>query len=163
MNTQKSSNQNGQKSLNPFKKGYKRIFRSFVAFMALAILSMTLNVSYADHSGTTDWPDPDTGSNESSWTIIIDSNGDIITDEEAEGSCDDTTNGGASVNPSSIDVASSADCGSPDVNPGDQYSGAFFFDDGGTEFTGECTNNNTSLQDDVIYFRMRLADEPRKK
>jgi hypothetical protein len=79
-------------------------------------------------------------------------NGQPVADEE---SSSDSTNGGAAVSPSSIDLASGSPNGS---DPGTYDTPAYGYYNGGTIYNA--TDPDTML-DDYVYFRMRLDGDPR--
>ncbi len=77
-----------------------------------------------------------------------------IRDSEASGGGGDPTNGGTGVNPSSIDISSAA----PESPPGPESSVAFGYYNGGTPWS---PTDPATLEDDFIFFRMRIGDDPR--
>lgn len=115
------------------------------------------------------WPDDE------DW-LILERNGEVITDYEAVGGCKDPSHGSA--NPSQEnDIASQADCkgGGTHYNPGykdiqygsgqqpgstpeNTYSGAVAYRD-----TNDDSNACTNLDDDYLFFRIRLAADPQTK
>jgi hypothetical protein len=77
-----------------------------------------------------------------------------IRDYEAAGSGGDPTNGGTGVNPNSIDISSA----SPASPPGPESSVAFGYYNGGTPWS---PTDPATLEDDFIFFRMRIGADPR--
>ena len=78
--------------------------------------------------------------------------GEEIRDHEQSG---DPSNGGTGVNPDWIDVSSA----SPDSPPGPESSVAFGYWNGGTVWDAD---DPVTMEDDYVFFRMRLGDDPRE-
>ncbi|MBC2717580.1 MAG: hypothetical protein HF978_19925 [Desulfobacteraceae bacterium] len=97
-----------------------------------------------------DWDlfNPPTG-----YTVPYTFNGQPISDHEGSS---DPTNGGAAVEPDSIDLAS----GSPnDTDPGPYDTPSFGYYNGGTDYDPE---DPSTMEDDYIVFVMRLVADPSK-
>ena len=80
--------------------------------------------------------------------------GESIHDLEDKGSSPDTTHGKANVPPSQTDLAS----GAISSNPGPKATAYFGYYDGGTPYD---PNNPSTMEDDYIFFRMRIVGDPR--
>lgn len=82
--------------------------------------------------------------------------GQLIRDTESTGTGGDTTHGQANVPPSQTDLASGV---SGSSNPGAYTTPYFGYYDGGTQYDPD---NPSTMQDDVIFFRMRVSSDPSK-
>ena len=125
------------------------LYRQISLGVILSILLSMVNLT-PTNAALSDSPTLWTNFNWAAYTY----RGQIISDHE---SSSDPSNGGAAVQPKSIDVAS---C-SPDAvgDPGVQESAYISFYDGGTAYDGNPAS--TTHLDDYVGFRMRLDDDPR--
>lgn len=80
--------------------------------------------------------------------------GEIIRDTESKGTGGDPTHGQANVPPAQTDLASGVTSG---TNPGLYATPAFGYYDGGTPYD---KNNPSTMNDDYIYFRIRITGNP---
>ncbi len=118
--------------------------------MGIALLALPGKTLASFTDTAIDWTlfAPPTG-----YTIPYTFNGQPVSDEE---SSSDTTNGGAAVSPSLIDLAS----GSPDgTNPGPYDTPSFGYYNGGDAYD---PSDPATYQNDVVRFTMRLVADPSK-
>ncbi|MBT3310423.1 MAG: hypothetical protein HN931_04425 [Desulfobacterales bacterium] len=120
---------------------------TILSFLIITILfPFKAEASFTDTA--TDWSnfEPPSG-----FTIPYTFNGAPVSDEEGSS---DSSNGGAAVSPSSIDLAS----GSSTSDPGPFDTPSYGYFDGGTPYD---INDPLSLEDDYVLFTMRLSGDPR--
>lgn len=77
--------------------------------------------------------------------------GSPVTDHE---SSSDPSNGGTGVQPAAVDIAS---CSADGSNPGNEPSVWWDYYDGGTPYN---PSDPTTMEDDFVFFRLRLDDDP---
>lgn len=118
---------------------------SFFVFLLLVGWSFVAHAIFTDTR--TDWSNF-FGSD--GYLVPYTSDGQPVRDEETSS---DTSNGGAAVTPSHTDLAS----GSPGADPGLFETSLYGYYNGGTPYD---PNDPSTLEDDYIMFRMRLAGDP---
>lgn len=119
-------------------------------FSFLAVLSITAFPAYAGFNDCAiDW----NRFNSPGYTADYTYKGQIIRDHESTGS-GDPSHGQANVPPDATDLASGA---TSSINPGPNATPSFGYYDGGTQYD---PTNLSTMNDDYIFFRMRLTGDP---
>ncbi|MFQ5909327.1 MAG: hypothetical protein ACE5IJ_01230, partial [Thermoplasmata archaeon] len=127
--------------------------RSLVVVMVLVLGTLVMAAQQQQEEqggGLPDWPD------ESDW-LNYTFKGERVRDWEDKPYETDPTHGPADVNPDAVDIASGVDAtgGGPENNPGYYTSVQYLYVDPDGD-----SDNFTNVDDDWMFFRMRIADDP---
>lgn len=134
----------------PPQKTSSRVYRIFlIAFFFITYPAPNIHADFT--SCATDW---NNFANNPGYIADYTYKGTPIKDYESVGT-GDPSHGPANVPPASTDLASNASAG---TNPGAQTTPFFGYYDGNTPYD---PNNPSTLEDDFIFFRMRVGGDPR--